>query len=171
MPLDNRTEMRVYSHYQGTHEQRIRGNMTPQQAKFADELVKQNGDAKAAYLVLNPDATQRTLETASSRLANNLEIKHKVRQILEQEGITLQHCSKRLKRFMSRANQTGLKATELAFKLHGALDDDRNAAPLNVDAIEINIVQQVTHAAQPEAPQISHIVNGERAAAQDNASA
>lgn len=117
--------------------------MTSTQEKFSQELVKNDGDARAAYLAVNPHAAASTLSTAVSKHLNNPEIKQRVRRILDEEGITLEHCARKHKKFLNRTNGTGLKALELAYKLHGALEDENKSAPVSLEGIEINIMQQV----------------------------
>lgn len=126
--------------------------MTPSQSKFVDALIEHEGDAKAAYLSVNPHAAPSTLSAAVSRNLNNPEIKQKLRRILDEEGITLEHCARKHKKFLNRTNGTGLKALELAYKLHGVLDDEsKSGSPFENGEISIVISQQ-TVVQSPSAP-------------------
>ena len=110
----------------------------PLHENFAQEVIAQNGDTKAAYVRTFETRKSASVAVGASRLINRADIRLRVRQIMEERGVTLEHCVGRLKRFISMRNSVGFSALKLGFQLHGAIgeNESENDAPV---AMEINV--------------------------------
>jgi hypothetical protein len=114
---------------------------------MAKNLIKHKGNQKLAYLDTYPSASVSSATALSSRLlASKPEILDEARQSLIKQGVSLDVLSKKLREKLDSTkmivvdndtievsdNQAQLKATELAYKVHGALKDNDNSVNINV---------------------------------------
>lgn len=96
--------------------------------KFCHKIIEKNGILKDAYKAVYPTISDKSLAVNPSQLASKLGIRERVQELLEQTGVLgLTRLTSRLSEFVDdrEDKSIALDATKFAFKLHGALDEDK----------------------------------------------
>ena len=110
--------------------------------KLAQALLKTDNDVEAYKISTgNYHATNEVANSSVSRILTNVNVKERVRELLESRANTsLNGLTAKLDQHVgSNKEEISLKASELGFRLHGALDRENESAPPPAD-IEIQIL-------------------------------
>lgn len=95
--------------------------------KFAQSLVKNNGNQTQAYKEVYPHVTESTASSHSSKLAGEVEIRKRVRDLLSEDGINIKMLNNRLKTHIldDEDKKVSLDATKFTYKLAGYIDAEK----------------------------------------------
>lgn len=92
---------------------------------FAREMIEENGHQSRAYENVYASSNEVARANAPRLLAKH-SVRERIAQLLDERGMDVGSLNARLERFADSSDERiGLDATKLAYRLHGAMDDEQ----------------------------------------------